>query len=132
MPSEDELLHALRRHWEDDEDATGSEEAGSGTGHGIYADDVVLEFPQTGERFEGSHHLREWRGSYPDELRFHVRQLTLHDGHAVAEIVVTRGDEIWMSTVRMLELDGDVIRRERIYVLNERDPAEFRGPSLAD
>ena len=67
MPSEDELLHALRRHWEDDEDVTGSEEAGSGAGsgkgHGIYADDAVLEFPQTGERFEGAHHLRTWKCS---------------------------------------------------------------------
>jgi len=132
MPSEDELLHALRRHWEGDDDLTGSEEAGSGTGHVIYAQDVVLEFPQSGERFEGTDHLRRWRDSYPTELRFQVRQLTLHDDHAVAEIVVARGDETWMSTVRMLELEGDLIRRERIYVLDGRDPAEFREPSLAD
>jgi SnoaL-like domain len=29
--------------------------------HAMYHDDAVLEFPQSGERFEGVENLREWR-----------------------------------------------------------------------
>ena len=29
--------------------------------HEIYAADAVLEFPQSGERFEGVENFREWR-----------------------------------------------------------------------
>ena len=29
--------------------------------HEIYLDDAVLEFPQSGERFDGVENFREWR-----------------------------------------------------------------------
>lgn len=59
MLEEAELLQALRRHW----DYTGKDEDAA---HEIYHDDAVLEFPQSGERFEG---VENWRiispcGSY--------------------------------------------------------------------
>jgi hypothetical protein len=31
----------------------------------MYDDDAVLEFPQSGERFEGVANIREWRSRYP-------------------------------------------------------------------
>lgn len=33
--------------------------------HALYHDDAVLEFPQSGERFEGLNNFREWRTQYP-------------------------------------------------------------------
>jgi hypothetical protein len=33
--------------------------------HDMYDDDAVLEFPQSGERFEGVANTREWRSRYP-------------------------------------------------------------------
>ena len=33
--------------------------------HEIYHEDVVLEFPQSGERFEGVANFNEWRSKYP-------------------------------------------------------------------
>ena len=33
--------------------------------HEIYAEDAVLEFPQSGERFVGVENFREWRSGYP-------------------------------------------------------------------
>ncbi|HYZ07060.1 MAG TPA: hypothetical protein VE709_00395 [Pseudonocardiaceae bacterium] len=33
--------------------------------HEIYHDDAVLEFPQSGEGFEGVENFREWRRIYP-------------------------------------------------------------------
>ncbi|MDQ0820721.1 hypothetical protein QFZ79_003092 [Arthrobacter sp. V4I6] len=45
MLDDTDLLQALRRHWE----YSGKDEDIS---HEIYHDDAVLEFPQSGERFE--------------------------------------------------------------------------------
>jgi hypothetical protein len=33
--------------------------------HPIYHEDAVLEFPQSGERFEGVENFQEWRSNYP-------------------------------------------------------------------
>ena len=58
MLDEAELLQNLRRHWEypgEDEDSV----------HAIYHDDALLEFPQSGERFEGVQDFRERRRQFP-------------------------------------------------------------------
>jgi hypothetical protein len=52
MLEETDLLQALKRHW----DFSGKDEDAS---HEIYHDDAVLEFPQSGERFEGVENFRE-------------------------------------------------------------------------
>ncbi len=33
--------------------------------HAMYADDAVLEFPQSGERFIGLENIKTWRASTP-------------------------------------------------------------------
>ena len=50
--------------------------------HAMYQEDAVLEFPQSGERFEGVENLRAWRSNYPastsvefQEIRGHGRSL---------------------------------------------------------
>ena len=35
--------------------------------HEIYLDDAVLEFPQSGERFDGVANFKEWRRQYNEE-----------------------------------------------------------------
>ena len=66
MIDEAELLQTLRLRWEypgEDEDLA----------HEIYRDDAVLEFPQSGERFEGVQNFREWRRQFPAKLEFQLR-----------------------------------------------------------
>ena len=58
MLDEKGLMLAFKRHW----DYTGKDED---IAHEIYHDDAVLEFPQSGERFEGVENFREWRRQYP-------------------------------------------------------------------
>jgi hypothetical protein len=58
MVDDAELIRQLRRHWE----YSGRDEDIS---HEIYHEDAVLEFPQSGERFEGVTNFREWRRQYP-------------------------------------------------------------------
>src|SRR5665809_54907 len=40
--------------------------------HAIYHDDAVLEFPQSGERFEGVENFRGWRSNYPVSTSFEL------------------------------------------------------------
>ena len=57
------LVEKLRRYFEH-----------SGTdpdfAHEIYHDDAVLEFPQSGERFEGVANFKEWRARYPADVQY--------------------------------------------------------------
>jgi hypothetical protein len=78
MLDDQDLLPALKRHWEyggKDEDIS----------HEIYHDDAVLEFPQSGERFEGVENFREWRRQYPAQLAFHTRRISHRDDLVVVE-----------------------------------------------
>ena len=61
MLDETDLRAALKRHW----DYSGKDED---IANEIYHDDAVLEFPQSGERFEGVENFREWRRLYPADL----------------------------------------------------------------
>lgn len=82
MLDETELLQALRRHWE----YAGSDQHIT---HEIYHDDAVLEFPQSGERFEGVENFREWRRQYPAKLKFHTRRITHRADLVAAENLIS-------------------------------------------
>ena len=49
--------------------------------HDMYDDDAVLEFPQSGERFEGVANIREWRSRYPGSVTYDIRRI-LTEMHA--------------------------------------------------
>ena len=100
MLSDEDLVGALRRHWEysgKDEDVA----------HEIYHDDAVLEFPQSGERFEGVENFREWRRRYPADLAFHLRRITHRDDLVVTEYLISYDGAPWMFTVSIMEFRGD-------------------------
>ena len=92
----------LVRHWEysgRDEDIA----------HEIYNEDAVLEFPQSGERFEGVANFREWRRNYPASLRFKIRRMTGRADLWVSENSLSYDDGPWMLTVNILEFRGDKV-----------------------
>jgi hypothetical protein len=55
--------------------------------HEMCDDDAVLEFPQSGERFEGLATFREWRRRYPAALRCRIRRMTARE-------------DLWSSSAR--------------------------------
>lgn len=57
--------------------------------HAMYSDDAVLEFPQSGERFEGVDNFREWRSNYPANTDFAFREVRGGGDVWVAELTVT-------------------------------------------
>ena len=57
--------------------------------HEIYVDDAVLEFPQSGERFDGVENFKEWRRQYPaTKVEFDVRR-------------VRGGGDVWVVELRV-------------------------------
>ena len=125
MLDESDLLLALRRHW----DYSGKDEDVASE---IYHDDAVLEFPQSGERFEGVENFREWRRRYPATLKFHTRRITHRDDLVVVENLISYNGAPWMFTVNILQFRGDRVAHERIYIMDGWDPAEWRAPWRAE
>jgi SnoaL-like domain len=74
----------------------------------------VLEFPQSGERFEGVANFREWRRQYPADLRFRIRRIIAREDLVVAEVSVSYDGGPWQYGVQLLEFRGDRVARERI------------------
>lgn len=97
------------------------------TAHAMYADDAVLEFPQSGERFVGVENLREWRGSYPASTSFEIREVRGREDLWVAEASISYDDGPRNFAISILELRGDKIARESIYVTEGWEPPEWRA-----
>jgi hypothetical protein len=97
------------------------------TGHDIYADDAVLEFPQSGERFEGVENFREWRSKYPANVSFDFREIRGRDDFWVVELTVRYDEGVQHFGVSVFEFEGDKIVRETIYVAEGWEAPEWRA-----
>jgi hypothetical protein len=82
----------------------------------IYHDDAVLEFPQSGERFEGVETFSARRSQYPAEVTFRIGRTVVLEDFPVVELsgAYHGGPEI--MRVQLLDYRGDKVIRERIYV----------------
>ena len=83
--------------------------------HEIYHEDAVLEFPQSGERFEGVGKFREWRRVYPAKVEFEVRRISGCDDLWVVEVVGSYDGGPAYHGVSILEFRGDKVAHETIY-----------------
>ena len=120
MADQSVRLDKVRQYWEyAGADVDRSEE--------IYHEDAVVEFPQSGERFEGRANFTEWRRKYPAEVRYRVRRTTARDDLVVVEVSVSYNDGPWQFGVQLLEFRDDKVARERIYVMEGWDAPEWRA-----
>lgn len=79
--------------------------------HAMYRDDAMIEFPQSGERFEGVESFREWRSKYPASTSFEIREVRGQGEIWVAELSIAYDDGPVNFGVSILELRGDRIAR---------------------
>lgn len=128
MADESRVLEIVRRYFEfAGADVERAEE--------IYHEDAVLEFPQSGERFEGVATFTEWRRQYPADLtqvRYRLRRVTARVDLAVVELTASYDGESWLQGVQLLEFRGDKVARERIYVTEAWEAPEWRARWRAD
>jgi hypothetical protein len=96
--------------------------------HAMYADDAVLEFPQSGERFDGVVNIREWRSRAPGGTKFDVGRIRGADDIWVAEVAVRYGAGEPQFGVDVLEIRDEQIVRETVYVAQPFEAPEWRAP----
>jgi hypothetical protein len=77
--------------------------------HEIYLGDAVLEFPQSGERFEGVPNFREWRRNYPADVDLEIRRVRGGGDVFTMEVAVRHDGGPWNFGVSIHEC-GDKIR----------------------
>jgi len=102
----------------------------------LYHDDAILEFPQSGERFDGRDNFTEWRSQYPADVRHQLRRVLVRDNLVVVELSANYDGGPTMYGVALLEFRDNKIERERIYVMDGWDApdwrAAWRSETLAD
>jgi hypothetical protein len=128
MADESMVLQTVRRYFEfSGADVERAEE--------IYHGDAVLEFPQSGERFEGVATFTEWRRQYPTDphqVRYRIRRVTARADLAVVELLVSYDGSSWLLGVQLLEFRGNKVARERIYVMEPWEAPDWRGRWRSD
>jgi hypothetical protein len=95
--------------------------------HAMYHHDAVLEFPQSGERFDGVESFRGWRSEYPTPTAPEVGSVRGAGDIWVAELTIAYGDGPRQYGVGILEFSDDLIIRETIYVAEGWDAPEWRA-----
>jgi SnoaL-like protein len=95
--------------------------------HAMYRQDAVLEFPQSGERFEGVENFREWRSQYPAETSFDIGEIRGEGDVWVVELTVTYDQGPKNFGVSIHEFRDGKIARETIYVAEGFDAPEWRA-----
>jgi hypothetical protein len=97
----------------------------------LYHEDAVLEFPQSGERFEGRATFTEWRSQYPvsaDDMRYRILRHIVREDFATTELTASYdGGQNWVFGVQLADFRGDKIIRERIYVAEGWEAPEWRA-----
>jgi hypothetical protein len=95
--------------------------------HEIYHEDAILEFPQSGERFEGLANFKEWRSQYPAEVVLDMRNLRGRGDLWVVEGMISYDGGPQKPTVDILEFRGDNVVRETIYLSEPWEAPEWRA-----
>jgi ketosteroid isomerase-like protein len=115
-----EVRRELERHWAacdaGDQDAV----------HEIYRDDVIVEWPQSGERVRGRASLQALRENHPSELRFTTRRILGGGDLWITEYVIAY-DGRPVNTVSIMELRDGRVARETHYFADPFEPPEWRA-----
>jgi hypothetical protein len=108
MP-EEALRTALNAHWR--ASAAGDADAE----HDIYDDNVICEYPQSGERIIGRSNLQALRSHHPGKpAGFNVRRILGKDELWITEYTITYQERL-AYTVSIMEFRNDKVVRETQY-----------------
>jgi SnoaL-like domain len=79
----DQIRAALEEHWR------ASESGDTEAEHAMYAEDAILDYPQSGERFRGRSTIAAQRGGHPAERHFTVIRITGGADLWISECIIT-------------------------------------------
>ena len=92
----------------------------------FYHDDVVVEFPQSGERIRGKHSIYELRAHYPAKVTFRILRVRGEGNLWITELVITY-DGRPVNVVGVMEFRDGKIAHETHYYADPFDPPEWRS-----
>src|ERR1700712_3202340 len=120
MNTEDADIRArIEEHWK------ASERGDIELEHAIYAEDAVLDYPQSGERFRGRATIQAQRGGHAAERHFTVRRIAGGGGLGVSEVVISY-DGAPTFSVSVMEIAGGLVTHETQYFADPFAPAPDR------
>ena len=94
--------------------------------HQIYHDDVIIEFPQSGERISGKHNIYELRAHYSAKLSFKVLRVRGEGNLWISEIIITY-DGRPVNAVSIMEFRDGKVAHETYYFGDPFEPPEWRS-----
>jgi hypothetical protein len=118
--TEQQIQAELIRHWSDPDDQAQI--------HEIYHDDLVLEFPQSGERIVGRAKVQAMREAYPAKLTFTIHRMRHHGDLWVTELVLTYDGAAPVHAANIMEFRGDKVVHETIYFGEPWEAPAWRAP----
>jgi hypothetical protein len=95
----------IAQHWE------ASESGDIDTEHAIYAEDAILDYPQSGERFRGRSKIQAQRGGHPAERHFTVLRILGGGDQWVSQCIITYDGKPTYS-VSIMEFTDDLVTHE--------------------
>ena len=93
----------------------------------IYADDAVIEFPQSGERLRGKANIIGFRSAYPAKVSFEMRRTIGRGDLWVNEYTTRYNDEKPHFVVGIMEFRDGRVFRERLYINEPWEPPAWRA-----
>jgi hypothetical protein len=119
--AEQENRAALNRHW------TASASGDLDAEHDIYDDNILCEYPQSGERIRGRRNLQALRGHHPGKPSgFNVRRIVGAGDLWVTEYVITYAGKPF-QTVSIMEFhNGKVVHETQYFAEPFAAPADRR------
>jgi hypothetical protein len=117
---EADIRARIREHWE------ASERGDIEAEHAIYADDAILDYPQSGERFRGRSTIQAQRGGHAAERHFTVRRILGGGGVWVSECVITY-DGAPTYSLSVMEITDGLVTHETQYFADPFEAAPDRA-----
>jgi SnoaL-like protein len=118
--SDVDIRAALDRHW------TASAAGDQVAEHEIYHENVIVEYPQSGERIRGRQNILALRSHHPSKpAGFVVRRIVGTGDLWVTEYQISY-DGHPMHTVSIMEFEAGKVTRETQYFADPFDPPSWR------
>jgi hypothetical protein len=120
MEVDRQVRSMVMEHWR------ASEQGDSVAEHAIYAEDAILDYPQSGERFRGRATIAAQRGGHPADRHFRVLRISGKGDLWVSECVISY-DDAPSHSVSIMEFSGGLVAHETQYFADPFEPPGSRA-----
>ena len=117
MLDNQDIRAELERHWE----ATVARDLDRA--HDIYHEDLIVEFPQSGERISGERNLYELRTHYPAKVTLKILRIRGEGNLWITELIITY-DGRPVNVVTIMEFRDGKVAHETHYYAHPFEPPE--------